>query len=330
MTRRILVTGAGGMIGLALAENLLRRGCSVRCFDLYEQFLRRRDEVQALRKLGDVEIVPGTIMDRWAIALAAKECHAVVHLAALLGVRRTEENRLLCIDINVNGTDNVLNACVQNDVSRVVLASSSEVYGEPNRNPVREDDETKGKTVYAVTKLAAEELAKGYRQICPGLDYSIVRFFNTYGEGQVAQFVLSRFVKRVVEGHNPVVFGDGMQQRSFCHVADAVEGVALILESERARNRTYNIGNSREVYTLREAAQKVIDTLAPGKGHAVESVGFEESDRTAEREIFTRFCDTTRAAEELGFQPRISLEEGIRRIAAAPAIHDSWIGSASL
>jgi nucleoside-diphosphate-sugar epimerase len=318
------------MIGLALTENLLRRGWSVRCFDLYEQFLRRRDEVQGLQKLGDVEIVPGTIMDRWAIALAAKECHAVVHLAALLGVRRTEENRLLCIDINVNGTDNVLNACVQNNVGRVVLASSSEVYGEPNRNPVREDDETKGKTVYAVTKLAAEELAKGYHQICSDLDYSIVRFFNTYGEGQVAQFVLSRFVKRVVEGQNPVVFGDGMQQRSFCHVADAVEGVALILESERARNRTYNIGNSREVYTLREAAQKVIDTLALGKGHTVEAVGFEDSDRTAEREIFTRFCDTTRAAEELGFQPRISLEEGIRRIAAAPAIHDSWIGSASL
>ncbi len=326
MTKRILVTGAAGMIGLALTANLLRRGYSVRCFDLYEQFLRREEEVRALRELGDMEVVPGTIMDRWAIALAAKGCQSVVHLAAMLGVRRTEENRLLCIDININGTDNVLNACMQNEVSRVVLASSSEVYGEPTRNPVREEDETKGKTVYAVTKLAAEELAKGYHQICPSLDYSIVRFFNTYGEGQVAQFVLSRFVSRVVEGNNPIIYGDGRQKRSFCHVNDAVEGVALVLESEQARNRTYNIGNSREVYTLREAAQKVIDTLKPDDGRSVELVGFENSDRSADREIFTRFCDTTRASAELGFQPLITLVDGIRRIAAGSAIHENWVG----
>jgi len=330
MSNRILITGAGGMIGLALTENLLRRGHSVRCFDLYEQFLRRREDLQRLKSLGDIEIVPGTVMDRWAIAIAAKNCHAVVHLAAMLGVRRTEENRLLCIDININGTENVLNACVQNGVKRVVLASSSEVYGEPTHNPVREDDETKGKTVYAVTKLAAEELAKGYNQICPSLDYTIVRFFNTYGEGQVAQFVLSRFVKRVVEGKNPVVYGDGMQKRSFCHVTDAVEGLALILESERARNRIYNIGNSKEVYTLLKAAEKVIETLSPGTGLAVDLVGFEESDRTAEREIITRFCDTARAARELGFSAGVTLEEGIRRIAAAPEIHDSWVGPVNL
>ncbi len=326
MSKRILITGGGGMIGLALADTLLRRGHAVRCFDLYEQFLRRRDEVQRLSKLGEADIVSGTIMDRWAITLAAKDCDTVVHLAAMLGVRRTEENRLLCIDVNVNGTDNVLNACAQNGVKRVALASSSEVYGEPTSNPVREDNETKGKTVYAVTKLAAEELVKGYHQISPSLDYSIVRFFNTYGEGQVAQFVLSRFVKRVVEGRNPVVYGDGLQKRSFCHVTDAVEGVALALESERARNRVYNIGNSQEVYTLREVAQKVIDTLAPDKGLSVEVVGFEKADRTADREIVTRFCDTTRASEELGFAPGITLEEGIRRIAATPEIHDSWVG----
>lgn len=326
MSKRVLITGGGGMIGLALATNLLRKGYSVRCFDLYEQFLRRREEVQGLKKLGDVEIVPGTIMDRWSIALATKECDAVVHLAAMLGVRRTEENRLLCLDVNVNGTDNVLNACVQNGVSHVVLASSSEVYGEPTRNPVQEDDETKGKTVYAVTKLAAEELAKGYHQICPSFDYNIVRFFNTYGEGQVAQFVLSRFVKRVLAGENPVVYGDGLQQRSFCHVTDAVEGVALILGSQQARNRVYNIGNSREVYTLREVAQKVIDTLGPDRGLSVDVVGFDGADRTAEREIVTRYCDTTRAAKELGFKASVTLEDGIRRIAAAPEIHDSWVG----
>lgn len=325
MSNRILVTGAAGMIGLALTRNLLRAGYAVRCFDVYEQFLRRKEEVQALRRLGDVEITPGTILDRWAIAEAAAGCGAVVHLAAMLGVRRTEENRLMCMEINVTGTDNVLSACIKSDVGHVVLASSSEVYGEPTENPVTEETETKGKTVYAVSKLAAEELTIGYHQIRSSLDYTVVRFFNTYGEGQVAQFVLSRFVKRVLAGENPTVYGDGTQQRSFCHVTDAVEGVRLILETPAARNRTYNIGNSAEVFTLAEAARKVIETLAPDSGLGVDIVGFEGADRPREREIFTRYCNTSRAEKEFGYHPQVSLEEGIRRIAAAPEIHDTWV-----
>lgn len=324
MTKKILITGGGGMIGLALAENLLRHGHAVRCFDLAEQFLRREDEVRRLHALGDFEVRVGTIMDRWSIALAAKGTDAVVHLAAMLGVKRTEDNRLLCMDINVNGTDNVLNACAQNRIGQIVLASSSEVYGEPTRNPVTEDVETKGKTVYAVSKLAAEELVKGYAQLNPELGYTIIRFFNTYGEGQVAQFVLSRFVKRVLDGKNPVVYGDGWQKRSFCHVTDAVDGVRAALENPIARNRVYNIGNSSEVYAMREAAQLVIDTLAPDKGLAVDLVAFDRSDRERAREIFERYCDTTRAAAELGYAPKVTLAEGIRRIAAAPEIHDDW------
>ncbi len=153
---------------------------------------------------------------------------------------------------------------VQNDISHFVIASSSEVYGEPSINPVHEGAETKGKTVYAVSKMAAEELAKGYHQIHPKLNYTVVRFFNTYGEGQVAQFVISRFVKRVLEGLNPQVYGEGAQTRSFCHVTDVVEGLREILERPLARNRVYNIGNSKEVYSLIELAQKVIDVLKAG------------------------------------------------------------------
>ncbi len=324
MAKTVLITGGSGMIGLALAENLLRHGHAVRCFDLAEQFLRHEDEIRALRELGEIEVKVGTIMDRWSVAIATKGVDAVVHLAAMLGVKRTEDNRLLCMDINVNGTDNVLNACALNRVDHVVLASSSEVYGEPTRNPVTEDVETKGKTVYAVSKLAAEELVKGYSQLDPALGYTIIRFFNTYGEGQVAQFVLSRFVKRVLDGRNPVVYGDGLQKRSFCHVTDAVDGVRAVLENPIARNRVYNIGNSGEIYTMREAAQLVIDTLAPDMGLSVELIAFDRSDRARAREIFERYCDSSLAMNELGFAPKVTLAEGVRRIAAARGIHDDW------
>jgi nucleoside-diphosphate-sugar epimerase len=100
--------------------------------------------------------------------------------------------------------------------------------------------------------------------------------------------------------------------------------------TSQARNRVYNIGNSQEVFTLAEAAQKVIDVLAPKSALKVELVGFDKADRNEQREIFTRYCDTSRAASELGYRPAISLEEGIRRIAVAGAIHESWTGFAAV
>lgn len=323
MSKHVFITGGGGLIGLTVARNLTAHGYHVKLFDLAEQFMRRHAEVAELEKTGLVTICSGTIMDRWAVALAAKDCDCAIHLAAMLGVKRTEDNRLMCMDINMQGTDNVLSACIQNRIGHFVLASSSEVYGEPSFNPVHEGVETKGKTVYAVSKLAAEELTKGYNQLHPELNYTICRFFNTYGEGQVAQFVLSKFVKRALEGKNPQVYGDLDQTRSYCHVSDVADAVRSVLELPIARNRVFNIGNSNEKFTLKEVAQKVIDLVAPDKGLSVDIVPFSESDRTPEREIITRYCDNTRAVKELGFSPKVTLEEGIRRIAAS-VIHEDW------
>jgi UDP-glucose 4-epimerase len=324
MIKRVFITGGGGLIGFTLARNLISNGYEVILYDLAEQFARRKVEVEKLTASGKVSIVIGTIMDRWSVTVASKGADVMVHLAAMLGVKRTEDNRLQCMDINVNGSENVLNACVQNRVGHIIIASSSEVYGEPTINPIHEEVETKGKTVYAVSKMGAEELTKGYHQICPNLDYTIVRFFNTYGEGQVAQFVLSRFVKRVLSGKNPQVYGDGTQTRSYCHVTDAVEGVRAIIENPIARNRVYNIGNSLEVYTLTQVAQKVIDVLKPSAGLRVEHLSFEESDRTLDREINIRYCDNSRAVAELGLDPKVSLEEGLSRIADS-VIHEDWV-----
>jgi len=243
----------------------------------------------------------------------------------MLGVKKTEDNKLSCIEVNINGTENVLNAAVAHGVKKFVFASSSEVYGEPNRNPIRETDDTKGKTVYAVTKMAGEELVKGYHQRYPSLKYAIVRFFNTYGEGQVAQFVLSKFVHGVLNGKNPVVYGDGLQARSYGHVDDVADGVRRVIENPVANGKVYNLGNSTQVMTLAELAQRVIDLVGPDKGLCVEILGnFEGADRAPEREIHVRYCDTTRAKEDLGFEARITVDEGIRRIAAQAVIHTDW------
>lgn len=321
----VFVTGGGGLIGRELVRNLVTLGNRVVAFDLGEQLALHHVFFEPLIETGRLEVAAGTILDRMYLERAIGGCDAVVHLAAMLGVRRTEENRLRCLEINVNGTDCVLNACALNRIERVVMASSSEVYGEPERNPIKEEDATRGRTVYSVSKLAAEELVRGYHQLFPWMNYTIVRFFNTYGEGQVAQFVLSKFVHAVMEGRNPVVYGDGTQLRGYGHVEDIIDGVVEILRNPVAHQKTYNLGNSEEVYSLKDLAQMVIDLLGPDKGLSVDILNsFEGSDRVPEREIFTRYCDTTRAKADFGFHPKITVEEGIRRIAEHGPIDTDW------
>lgn len=320
-----MVTGGAGFIGREMIAKLVARGYRVVCYDLAEQFGRHKEFFDRLRVRGNLQVVAGSILDRTAVRTAIKGTDVVLHFAAMLGVRKTEENKLGCLEANINGTDNVLNACVMNAVQKIVLASSSEVYGEPNRNPITENDETKGKTVYAISKLAGEELVKGYHQLYPHLNYTIVRFFNTYGEGQVAQFVLSRFVHQVMLGRSPVVYGDGTQVRSYGHVDDITDGVMSTIEKPIANGKVYNLGNSTQVMTLKELAQKVIDVLAPDKGIEVTVLGsFEGADRIPEREIHVRYCDTSLAAADLDYRASITVEEGIRRIAKHGPIHADW------
>ena len=325
---KVFITGVAGLIGRRLAEKLVAQGYSVVGFDLGEQVGMARDRLDAIRVKGDFTVTEGTILDRTGVVRAMRGCSVVVHLAAMLGVKRTEEDRLRCLEINITGSDYILNAAMLNGVKHVVVASSSEVYGEPISNPVKETDITQGKTVYAISKLASEELAIGYAQAFPSLSYTIVRFFNTYGEGQVAQFVLTKFVREVLEGRNPIVYGDGSQVRSYAHVDDITDGLIEIIRNPKARNQVYNLGNGVEAMTLRDLAQRVIDVLRPNDGLNVEVLGsFHGSDRAPEREIHTRVCDSSKALDELGFKATVSVEEGIKRIAAQTQIQHDWPNS---
>ena len=322
---RVLVTGGAGFIGLATIKKLLEANYEVVCFDLAEQIARSLEKLNNLHLIGKLTLVQGSLLDRNMLREAVTGCDAVIHLAAMLGVKKTEANKLGCIEVNINGTDNLLAASVTAGVVKFIFASSSEVYGEPISNPVSEEDITQGKTVYAITKLAGEELVKGYSQKYPTMNYTIARFFNTYGEGQVAQFVLSKFVREVKSGRNPIVYGSGDQVRSYGHVSDVVEGIIAILENPISNGKVYNLGNSIQVMTLIELAQLVIDVVAPKSNLKVQVMGdFSGADRESSREIHSRFCDTTRAKSELGYEPKISVSDGIRRIAEQDFIHESW------
>lgn len=318
--RRVLVTGGAGCIGLEVVKELVRRGVPVFLFDLPEQIARVEKYIPK-----EADIYYGSVLDMCSIRDAMAGCDGIIHLGAYLGVRRTETNRLRCIEININGTRNVLECAVQHRVKKIVFASSSEVYGEPFENPITEKTPVFGKTVYAITKLAGEELCKAYAQRYPFLKYTVLRYFNTYGPFQIAQFVIPKFIRNVMSGKSPIIYGNGKQKRSYCYVSDTAWATVEALMNGRADGETINIGNSKEPLSLKQLANVVISACGR-EGELVPKMQqeFHKTDRTKEREIFVRYCDTSKAKNILGYVPRVSVEEGIKKVMKYGVIFPKW------
>lgn len=318
--KRILVTGGAGCIGLNVCAELKARGIPFRLFDLPEQVARVQKSIP-----DNTDIYLGSILDLSSVRDALADCDAVIHLAAYLGVRRTENNRLRCMEINIDGTKNVLDCAIQHGVKKLVFASSSEVYGEPLANPISEKMITQGKTVYAISKLAGEELCKAYSQRFPHFKNTVLRFFNAYGPGQIAQFVIPKFIRNVMENRSPVVYGNGLQVRSYCYASDTAWATVEGLLNSSADDETINIGNSKNPLNLKDLATMVIK-VAGKTGSLSPSIqgAFENTDRSKEREIFERFCDTSKAEKLLGFSPKVSLEEGIQKVMDAGPLAPKW------
>jgi UDP-glucose 4-epimerase len=298
--KKVFITGGAGFIGQAVAKVFAKAGYRVKTFDLFSP----------AETIG--EHVTGTIMFPEELFNAMKGSDYVVHLAAMLGVKRTEEERLKCLNVNIVGTMNVLEAAVKAGVKKIVFASSSEVYGEPIRTPLSETDIVFPKSVYAVSKLAGEEYIRAYKQT-HGLDFSIVRFFNVYGPGQVAEFVMPNFIKAALAGNPIPINGDGTQVRSFCYVDDAARGVLLSLKSKKANGEVFNIGNDTAAISLKDLAHKVLTHAGKDKKHIVH-LKEHQADRLHSREIKTRTADITKARKTLKYKPLMHLDEGIKRI----------------
>jgi UDP-glucose 4-epimerase len=318
--KRVLVTGGAGFIGVEMVRQLHARGKEVVVFDLWPQLERARKFLPP-----GVETFHGSVLDRTALRDAIDGCDAVIHLAAVLGVAKTERFKLHTIEVNVNGTQNVVEIAATHGVKKLTFASSSEVYGEPSESPVKETTPTQGKTVYAVTKMMGEEVCKAFNQRYPHFRYTIVRYFNTYGPLQVAEFVLTRFIRAAMVGEAPLINGDGTQLRSYCYCEDSCRGTIDATFAQAADGQVLNLGNSTQRFTLEEAARIVLRvTGREGQLEPVFDRQFARGDRLQTREIFTRICDTSKAAAMIGYEARISLEDGVRRIVALGEPPETW------
>ena len=307
MKSKCFVTGGAGLIGLSVCRELIQKGYDVHLYDLGEQVAKNYTKIPK-----KVKIHIGSILDQYSLSNAMKGSNYVLHLAAMLGVKYTEDNKLDCLEINSTGTKNVLESAAHSSVKKVVFASSSEVYGEPDTNPITEKHTTKGKTIYGVTKIMGEEYCKSYKQK-HNLNYTILRFFNTYGPYQTNKFVITKFINAVVNNKDIIINGNGEQKRSYMYVDDAASAIVLACLSKKTNQKIFNIGNGDEPISLITLAQKISKILKK-KLKIIYKKNFKGSDRKKDREIFNRYCDSSKIKKIIDWKPKIKVDQGIRKI----------------
>ena len=297
--RQVLITGGAGFIGSHVAERLATEN-DVTVLDDFSVGSERH-----LSFLPEERVIDADVCDSEAVRDAVDGHDVVIHMAAMMGVRRTLQKPLEVLQVNVDGTRNVLEAAAASDVDRVLFASTSEVYGDVPDVPYHEDDPLAPETNYAVAKLTSERFVRAYTSK-HDLDHTIVRYFNAYGPRQDSSaygYVIPIFVDRALSGERIEVHGDGHQTRDFTYISDAVDGTVAALGPD-GRNETFNIGTGRET-KIRSLAMAVSD--------AVEEADVVHVEHPRPYVIERRCADVSRAKSALGYEPTTPLAEGIER-----------------
>jgi UDP-glucose 4-epimerase len=306
-----LITGGAGFIGSHLSELLLSSGWEVWALD--DLSTGALENVERLRDDSRYHLVVDSVLSPAVVNELVHKCDVVYHLAAAVGVRLIVEQPVHTIVTNLEGTEIVLDHCSRFG-KRVLVASTSEVYGDPRtEEPFREDDRrvygptTQKRWLYADSKAMDEYLALAYHQE-RALDCVIVRLFNTVGPRQSGQYgmVIPRFVGAAVAGTPLEIHGDGTQTRTFCHVQDTVRALAGLVETPEANGRIYNVGSPDRI-NITDLARKVLSLT--GSSSELVFVPYDRVYGLGIEDTLHRIPSIERIREAIGWEPERTLDE---------------------
>lgn len=255
---KFLITGGAGFIPSGMAEKLLLDDQNE--LVLVDSLLTgRKENIPVSPRVKFIKCDVNYYNDIAPI-MTSYQFDYVFHYAAVVGVKRTLDNPVMVLK-DIDGIENILNLCKNTGVKRVFYSSSSEVYGEPVVLPQNEHTTPlNSRLPYAIVKNVGEAYCKSYYQEF-GLEYTVFRFFNTYGPRQSFDFVMSKFLKAALNNQDITLYGDGSQSRTFCYIDDNIDACLATLYSEEYKNDVYNIGNDH-VITIKELAEAIIEITA--------------------------------------------------------------------
>ncbi len=317
MKEKILVTGGAGFIGSHLCELLVHNGHHVVAID--NLATGRLENIQHLLPMQGFQFVRETITNSQVLDRLTSEADILIHLAAVVGVKLIVEDPVNTIATNIMGTEAVLTTANRYHC-KVMLASTSEVYGKGYKVPFNEEDDcvmgptSHSRWSYATSKAIDEFLGLAYYHQF-GLPVVVMRFFNTVGPRQTGRYgmVLPRFVRQALAGEPITIYGDGEQSRCFGDVGDIIRAVVRLANHPEAIGQVFNIGSTEEV-TIRELAEKVL--AITGSSSNIIYVPYEEAYAPGFEDMRRRVPDLTKINKLIGYEPQYSLDETIKRVVA--------------
>ncbi len=305
---RVLVTGSDGFIGSHLTEALVAEGCDVRAFVFYNSFNSRgwldslpREERERL------DVFTGDVRDPNGVRQALRGIDIVFHLAALIGIPFSYHSPDSYVDTNIKGTLNVLQAARDEGTQRVIVTSTSEVYGTARYVPIDEAHPMQGQSPYSATKIGADRIAESFFRSFD-LPVVIARPFNTYGPRQSARAIIPTIISQLIAGRGEIELGSLTPTRDLNYVSDTVAGFLALARCDEAVGHEVNIGSGTEI-SMEALARTLIELVDP----AARIVTGEERLRPAKSEVERLVADNSLMRRLTGWTPAVDLTTGLRR-----------------
>lgn len=312
---KVLITGGAGFIGSHLSEELLKRGEEV--FVIDDLSTGSIENIEHLKSNPKFHYTIDTIKNEPLLAELVDRCDVVYHLAAAVGVKLIIESPVNTIETNIYGTELVLK-CANKKKKKVMVASTSEVYGKNNNVPFKEDYDVvlgstkNGRWSYACSKAIDEFLALAYWRE-KKLPVVVVRFFNTVGPRQTGRYgmVIPNFVKQALLGHPITVYGDGKQSRSFTYVGDVVKGITDLMNNPKAVGEVFNIGHGKEI-TISELAG-LVKKITNSKSEIV-YIPYDKAYEEGFEDMHRRSPDISKINKLIGYKPTMDIKEILEKV----------------
>ncbi len=305
MSKKVLVTGAGGFIGSHLVEALVKEGAQVKAFIHYNSN-NHWGWLEESPVKDQIEIISGDIRDYDSVEQAIKGCQEVFHLAALIGIPYSYVSPIAYVRTNVEGTYNVVQAALKNNVGNVMVTSTSETYGSAQTVPIDEFHPAVGQSPYAATKIGADQLALSYHKSF-GLPVKVVRPFNTFGPRQSARAIIPTVITQILSGMKTLELGDLTPTRDFTYVKDTAAGMIAISKCGVLSGEATNIGMNTEI-----SIGDLVTMISKIIGQEIEIKQSEQRVRPEKSEVRRLVCDNSKLTKASGWAPSYTFEMALR------------------